>query len=228
MKLVIVGFGRLCCGCLLSQATSEEEIGGPEQMTPAACLQMIKNTPRGRGGGGAQLMVQHCPHVRESRGSTAAHPKQCWVCQSTVTCIFQTYCRESFNFMSKGLRGFQPGSSSSLNPHVSNLWHFPSLFTARKTVPVIFLSVSKIKAVEIPAVCEGKSRRGQTTLTGYYTRSANIFSTLRVTCGGKDEVDVFFGWQRRAEKWLWRLLMLFRSSWPFRWHVCWLLWKGQP
>lgn len=74
MKLIIVGFGGLCCGCLLSQTTSEEEIGGPEQMPPAACLQMIKNTPRGRGGGGAQQMVQHCPHVRESRGSTAAHP----------------------------------------------------------------------------------------------------------------------------------------------------------
>lgn len=74
MKLIIVGFGCLCCGCLLSQTTSEEEIGGPEQMPPAACLQMIKNTPRGRGGGGAQQMVQHCPHVRESRGSTAAHP----------------------------------------------------------------------------------------------------------------------------------------------------------
>lgn len=74
MKLIIVGFGCPCCGCLLSQTTSEEEIGGPEQMPPAACLQMIKNTPRGRGGGGAQQMVQHCPHVRESRGSTAAHP----------------------------------------------------------------------------------------------------------------------------------------------------------
>lgn len=227
MKLIIVGFGGLCCGCLLSQTTSEEEIGGPEQMPPAACLQMIKNTPDEVG----EVHSRWCntapmwenPEAVQQLILSHIFPKQCWVCEhrnmhlsNLLQRVVQFY-EQVFTWLSAWIL-------SSLNPHISNLWHFPSLFTARKTVPVIFLSVSKIKAVEIPAECEGKSRRGQTTLTDYYTSSANSFSTLRATCGWG---GCFF-WQRRAEKWLWRLLMLLRSSWPFRWHVCWLLWKGQP
>lgn len=55
---------------------------------------------------------------------------------------------------------------SSLN-RCYNLWHIPSLFTVRNPLPVDFMSVSKIKVIEVPRVCQGERQGGETTITVY-------------------------------------------------------------
>lgn len=114
-------------------------------------------------------VVQHCPHVKRSRWLSVhnvTHPVT--LILSWQPCVFlsakshymhlpcSTGATKSHALLLVRLYwAFRLDPLSSLKPHFFNLWHIPPL---RKPLPVNLMSVSKIKAIGVPRVCQGKNR----------------------------------------------------------------------